>query len=71
MDEFTKRICPNCKYRHMKQGYDQKWHCYCIIENFCDKDKNLMHSVYSVGNDKYFVEECDFFEFGKGTLEQI
>ena len=66
-----KHICTNCKYRHMVKGYDQQWGYYPIIENWCDKDKNLMHTLYSRGNGKYFTEECDYFEYGKGVIEQI
>ncbi len=70
MKEEPKHICTNCKYRHMVQGYDQQWGYYLIVENWCDKDKNLMHLFYSRGNGKHFMEECNFFECGEGVIER-
>lgn len=54
----------------MVKGYDQQWGYYPIIENWCDKDKNLMHTFYSRGDDGHFTEECEFFEYGEGIIEQ-
>lgn len=66
-----KHICTNCKHRHMVQGYDQQWGSHPIVENWCGKSKELMHTfIYSKGNDIHFSQECDFFEYGEGVLEQ-
>lgn len=65
-----KQICTNCKYRHMVQMYDQSRGSKVVVENWCDKDKELMHTtIYKAGNDVHFSEECDFFEYGCGTLD--
>lgn len=69
-NDEPKHICTNCKYRHMVRAYDQEWGYYPIVENYCDKDKSLMHILYSKGNGKHFTEECDFFEYGEGVIEQ-
>lgn len=67
--EIVKRICTNCKFRRGKRGYDQEWGYYPIIENWCAKSTDLMHTFYQHGNGKHFSEECEFFEKGSGVIE--
>lgn len=66
-----KHICTNCKYRNMEEGYDYQWGRFLVIKNWCGKDKKLMDTFYSHGNDKHFSEPCKYFESGKGVYHKM
>lgn len=66
-----KHICTNCKYRNMKEGYDQQWGRFFIVENWCGKDRKLMNSFLSHGNSKHFSEPCNHFVTGDGVYHKM
>lgn len=66
-----KHICTNCKYRNMKEGYDQQWGRFFIVKNWCGKDRKLMDSFFSHGNDKHFSEPCECFVAGDGVYHRM
>lgn len=66
-----KHICTNCKYRNMKEGYDQQWGRFLVVKNWCGKDRELMDTFYDHGNGKHFSEPCTYFEFGEGEYHKM
>lgn len=66
-----KHICTNCKYRNMKEGYDQQWGRFFIVKNWCGKDRKLMDSFFTHGNDKHFSEPCECFVAGDGVYHRM
>lgn len=70
-DKEPKHICTNCKYRNMKEGYDQEWGRFLIVKNWCGKDRKLMDASFYHGNGKHFSEPCEYFELGKGVYHKI
>lgn len=64
------KTCGFCKYRHIVEGYDQSTGMIQIVLNWCDKDRNLMNDDKYPYNDKHFIEPCEHFEEGKGTIEE-
>ncbi len=66
-----KHICTNCKYRNMEEGYDQQGGMFFVVRNWCGKDRKLMNTFFTHGNDKYFSEPCKYFESGDGVYHKM
>ncbi len=67
--------CNNCKYRHSVEMYDQQWGRFTVGHSWCEKDKTLMDSydfTYGVrGNLNHYMDDCSYFEEGKGIFDEI
>ena len=55
-------ICSTCKHRCTKTYFTQDWMVEKVWHNWCGLNKEYMETEYCHGNNKHFLEPCEYWE---------